>query len=151
MGARRESRRTFLGGLAGVGVAATINDSASAQSNYELNDPDVVKEIEELFSRYDDALRSNNLATLNGFFLDSVTTVRFGVRENLYGRSAIEAFRASRVTPPNGVRERIEITTYGTDVATVAAAGGIGRTMQTWVRFPQGWRIVAAHVSVMDE
>ena len=151
MGKRSSTRRAFLGGLAGVGAAATISETASAQSDYELNDPNVVREIEALFSSYDDALRSNDLETLNGFFLDSATTVRFGVRENLYGRSAIEAFRASRAAPPNVVRERIEITTYGTDVATVAAAGGMGRTMQTWVRFPQGWRIVAAHVSAMAE
>lgn len=150
MGKGGRSRRAFLGGVAGVGAAA-LSNPASAQADFELNDPDVVREIESLFSRYDDALRSNDLETLNGFFLDSATTVRFGVRENLYGRDEIEAFRASRTTPPNVVRERIEITTYGADVATVAAAGGVGRTMQTWVRFPQGWRIVAAHVSVMDE
>ncbi len=151
MGERGHSRRAFLAGVAGVGAAAAVNQTASAQSNFELNDPSVVEEIEALFTRYDDALRSNDLETLNGFFLDSATTVRFGVRENLYGRSAIEAFRASRASPPNVVRERIEITTYGADIATVAAAGGINRTMQTWVRFPQGWRIVAAHVSLMAE
>ena len=151
MKARSSSRRRFLGGAAGVGVAAAVSQTASAQSDYELNNPSVVREIEALFSRYDDALRSNDLEALNGFFLDSATTIRFGVRENLYGISAIEAFRASRTSPPRVVRERIEITTYGTDVATVAAAGGISRTMQTWVRFPQGWRIVAAHVSAMAE
>lgn len=145
------SRRKFLGGAAAVGTVAAISKTATAQSDYALNDPDVVREIEALFSDYDDALRSNDLDTLNGFFLDSETTIRFGVRENLYGISDIEAFRASRTTPPNVVRERIEITTYGSDVATVAAAGGTGRTMQTWVRFPEGWRIVAAHVSVMAE
>ena len=134
-----------------MSAAAAISKTASAQSDYALNAPDVVREIEALFASYDDALRSNDLETLNGFFLDSATTIRFGVRENLYGISEIEAYRASRTTPPNVVRERVEITTYGADVATVAAAGGIGRTMQTWVRFPQGWRIVAAHVSVMDE
>ena len=150
MGKGGRSRRTFLGSVAGVGAAA-LSSTASAQADFELNDPDVVREIESLFSRYDDALRSNDLEALNGFFLDSATTVRFGVRENLYGRNEIAAFRASRTTPPNVVRERIEITTYGADVATVAASGGAGRTMQTWVRFPQGWRIVAAHVSVMDD
>ena len=151
MGERSSTRRSFLGGVAGVSAAAAISKTASAQSDYALNAPDVVREIEALFASYDDALRSNDLETLNGFFLDSATTIRFGVRENLYGISEIEAYRASRTTPPNVVRERIEITTYGADVATVAAAGGISRTMQTWVRFPQGWRIVAAHVSVMDE
>ena len=28
--------------------------------------------------------------------------------------------------------------------------GKVGRQMQTWVRFPEGWRVVAAHVSVID-
>lgn len=148
---RDSSRRVFMGGVMGVGAAATIGKTASAQSDFELNDPDVVREIETLFASYDDALRSNDVTALNGFFLDSATTVRFGVRENLYGISEIGEFRASRTTPPNVYRERIEITTYGQNVATVAAAGGMGRTMQTWVRFPEGWRIVAAHVSAMAE
>ena len=150
MGARIHTRRAFLGGAAGVGATAAFSQTASAQSDFQLNDPDVVREIEALFTRYDDALRSNDLVTLNGFFLDSETTIRFGVRENLYGREEIEAFRASRSTAPNVVRERTVITTYGADIATVAAAGRVNRTMQTWVRFPQGWRIVAAHVSLMD-
>jgi hypothetical protein len=145
------SRRAFLGGVAGVGVSTAVANTASAQSAFHINDPNVVREIEELFSRYDDALRNNDIDTLNGFFFDSSTTVRFGVAENLYGISEIAAFRASRSTAPNVVRERTVITTYGSDVATVAAAGGLGRTMQTWIRLPQGWRIVAAHVSRIDE
>ncbi len=151
MGERSSSRRAFLGGIAGVGASATISKTASAQSTFQINDPNVVREIEALFSSYDDALRNNDVAALNGFFFDSASTVRFGVRENLYGISEIEAFRASRSTAPNVVRERTVITTYGADVATVAAAGGVIRTMQTWVRFPEGWRIVAAHVSLIDE
>jgi hypothetical protein len=151
MGERSSSRRAFLGGIVGVGASAAVSKTASAQSALQINNPNVVREIDELFARYDDALRNNDVAALNGFFFDSPTTVRFGARENLYGISEIEAFRASRSTAPNVVRERTVITTYGTDVATVAAAGGAGRTMQTWVRFPQGWRIVAAHVSRIDE
>ena len=147
MAERSSSRRAFLGGVAGAGVSVGISNTVAAQSTFEVNDPNVVQEIEALFARYDDALRNNDVAALNGFFFDSPTTVRFGARENLYGISEIAAFRASRSTRPTVRRERIEITTYGTDFATVAAAGGGGRTMQTWVRFPQGWRIVAAHVS----
>ncbi len=149
MGERSRSRRRFLGHVAAVGAVAAISETASAQSDFALNEPSIVREIQDLFASYDDALRNNDVAALNSFFLDSATTVRFGVRENLYGIAEIEAFRASRTTRPNVVRERIEITTYGANVATVAAAGGAGRTMQTWVRFPEGWRIVAAHVSVM--
>ena len=151
MAKRSSSRRAFLGGAAGVAVAAGISNNVAAQSTAEINDPNVVREIEALFASYDDALRNNNVAALNGFFFDSPTTVRFGVGENLYGISEIAAFRAGRTTRPSVVRERIEVTTYGTDFATVAAAGGRGRTMQTWVRFPQGWRIVAAHVSRIQD
>ena len=151
-----DSRRRFLGGIAGIGATAAVSTSANAQSSYPLNDPDVVREIETLFADYDRALVSNDTATLNGFFLDSPTTVRFGNGENLYGLEEIAAYRASVTRAPSVVREHTVITTYGNDFATVAArseprAGRVGRTMQTWVRFPQGWRIVAAHVSNIAE
>ncbi len=152
----RNSRRAFLGGIAGVGASAAISSSASAQSSYVINDPNVVQEIEALFANYNSALRSNDIAALNGYFHDSPLIVRFGNSENLYGLEEIKAYRASVSTGPSIVREHTVITTYGNDFATVAArnravAGRIGRTMQTWVRFPQGWRIVAAHVSAIDE
>jgi ketosteroid isomerase-like protein len=151
-----ESRRTFLGGLAILGASAAACPEASAQSDHEINNPDVVSEIEALFSDYDRALRSNDRTTLNGFFLDSPLTVRFGNGENLYGIDEIAAYRASVAQGPNVIREHVVITTVGRDFAVVAArsrpsGGRIGRTMQTWVRFPQGWRIVAAHVSSIDE
>ena len=92
-------------------------------------------------------------------FRDDPRTIRYGVAENLYGYDEIEAFRAAR--SPSGLRARIEepsITTYGRDFAVAStlfqrdsAAGKIGRQMQTWVRFDEGWRVVAAHVSVIDE
>ena len=153
---RSNSRRMFLSGIAGIGASAAVSNNASAQSSFEINDPSVVEEIEALFLSYNLALRSNDVATLNGYFLDSTFTVRFGNGENLYGIAEIEAYRASVSTGPNVIREETVITTYGNDVATVAArnravAGRVGRTMQTWVRFPQGWRIVAAHVSTIDE
>ena len=85
MGERSSSRRAFLGGIAGVGASATISKTASAQSTFQVNDPNVVREIEALFASYDDALRNNDVVALNGFFFDSASTVRFGVRENLYG------------------------------------------------------------------
>jgi len=152
---RTDSRRTFLGGLAGLGASVAMSSDASAQSSFRINDPSVVREIEALFSSYDRALRSNDVATLNGFFLDSPLTIRFGAGENLYGIEEIGAYRASVTSGPNVIREHTVITTYGNDVATVAArnravAGRVGRTMQTWIRFPQGWRIVAAHVSTIE-
>lgn len=141
-----------------VGVAsAAIAGSVSAQSNIVINDPTVVREIEEQFAGYDAALMKNDLAALNGYFFDSATTVRYGNAENLYGFSEIQAYRSA---VPSGVtikRERTVIMTFGNDFATVATLSRvrqpdkIGRTMQSWVRFPQGWRIVAAHVSTIDE
>ena len=122
-----------------------------------LNDPIVLKEIEAQFEGYDRALRANDVAALNNYFFDSPTTVRFGNAENLYGHAEIKAFRASVARGDPAQRQRTVITTYGKDFATVATlaarpeANKIGRTMQTWVRFPQGWRIVAAHVSTIEK
>ena len=122
-----------------------------------LNDPGIVNEIEAQFAGYDEALRSNDVAALNRYFFDSPTTVRFGNAENLYGYGEISAYRARAVPPIDAQRDRTVITTYGNDFATVATlsrranSAKLGRTMQTWVRFPQGWRIVAAHVSAIDD
>src|ERR1700748_2880625 len=122
-----------------------------------LNDPRIVKEIEAEFAGYDEALRTNDVAALNRYFFDSPTSTRFGNAENLYGYGEISAYRARAVPPIDSKRERTVITTYGKDFATVATlsrrpnATKVARTMQTWVRFPQGWRIVAAHVSTIDD
>ena len=127
-------------------------------TDYRINDPEVVREIEDAFAGYNRALGENDVAALNGYFYDSPVTVRYGRAENLYGSDEIKAFRAA-VVPPGAapLRERTQITTYGKDFATVATLtrlpnpGKVGRTMQTWVRFRQGWRIVAAHVSAIDD
>jgi len=156
MSEQGDSRRAFLAGGAGVAAGAVITPEASAQGAMAINLPEVVEEIAAAFAGYDRALGANDVAALNGYFYDSPHTVRYGNAENLYGFAEIAAYRASvsSATPPQ--RERTVITTYGRDFATVATLsrrpGGkkIGRTMQTWVRFPQGWRIVAAHVSTID-
>jgi hypothetical protein len=124
-----------------------------------VDDPETHAEVAALFAAYEHALVGNDVAALDGFFLDSDRSVRYGGGENLYGVEEIRAFRAAR--PSAGLArdlERTQITTYGRDLAIAAtlfrrvnAPGKIGRQMQTWVRFPQGWRIVAAHVSVIDE
>jgi hypothetical protein len=124
-----------------------------------VNDPDTRAELEALFAAYERALVSNDVAALDGFFIDSSEVLRYGATENLYGIEEIRAFRAAR--PSVGLArtlERTQITTYGRDLGIAAtlfrrtnAPGKIGRQMQTWVRFPAGWRIVAAHVSVIDE
>jgi hypothetical protein len=152
-----DSRRAFLAAGTVVVAGAALVADAAAQSGMVINDPNVVGEIEAEFAGYDRALASNDVAALNGFFFDSPLTVRYGNRENLYGYSEIQAYRSGVASPVRPKRERTVITTYGKDFATVstlsrpAQAGKIGRTMQTWVRFSQGWRIVAAHVSTIDE
>jgi len=124
-----------------------------------VNDPETLAEVTALFADYERALVSNDVQALDGFFVASERAIRYGVGENLYGIEAIRAFRAARPSAGLARRlERTEITTYGRDLAVAATLfrreatpHRIGRQMQTWVRLAQGWRIVAAHVSVIDE
>jgi hypothetical protein len=121
--------------------------------------PDVLAEVTEQFSRYEKALVSNDVAVLDALFRPDARTLRYGIGENLYGHDAIMAFRAAR--SPIGLNRRTAktvITTYGRDTAVASTlfyrdtlVGRVGRQMQTWVRFPEGWKIVAAHVSIIDD
>ncbi len=123
----------------------------------ELNLPHVLGEVRTLFDRYEDALVHNRIDVLDAMFWPSEHVVRYGVRENLRGIEEIRAFRAAR--PPQGLARTLQhtvITTFGHDCATAMTEfrreGGhkVGRQSQTWVRLPGlGWRIVAAHVSLM--
>ncbi|MFY8031203.1 MAG: oxalurate catabolism protein HpxZ [Devosia sp.] len=125
----------------------------------EINRPDVLAEVEAVFARYEVALTRNDVEVLDELFHPAPTTIRYGATENLYGIDEIRAFRLSR--PSAGLQRVLSqtvITTYGTDFATAstlfhrdAAPGKVGRQMQTWVRMPQGWRVVAAHVSMIAE
>jgi Protein of unknown function (DUF3225) len=121
--------------------------------------PDVLAEVTEQFARYEKALVSNDVTVLDELFRADSRTLRYGVGENLYGYDAIMAFRAAR-SPMGLMRKTAKtvITTYGRDAAVAstlfyrdALPGRVGRQMQTWVRFAEGWRIVAAHVSIIDE
>ena len=119
--------------------------------------PEVVAEVREAFGRYEKALVANDVDTLNALFHRDERTIRYGIKENLYGHEEIAAFRVAR--SPAGLDRTLcgtVITTYGRDLAVASTlfhrpslAGKVGRQMQTWVRFAQGWRIVAAHVSVI--
>ncbi len=119
--------------------------------------PDIVAEVTSAFQRYERALMANDVATLNEIFRDDPRTIRYGVAENLYGHAEISGFRAAR--SPVGLARTISrtvITTYGRDMGVASTLfhrtpGKIGRQMQTWVRFPDGWHVVAAHVSVIEE
>ena len=121
--------------------------------------PDVLAEVTTQFARYEKALVANDIAVLDELFRDDARTLRYGIGENLYGHDAITAFRAAR-SPVGLMRKtaRTVITTYGRDTAIASTLfyrdslpGRVGRQMQTWVRFPEGWKIVAAHVSIIDE
>jgi hypothetical protein len=124
----------------------------------QVDIPDVKQEMEAAFALYETALVTNDVATLEALFRDDPRTLRYGVAEILYGMDEIRAFRRGR-SPLNLMRklDRTVITTYGRDFATAntlfirdSAPGKLGRQSQTWVRFEDGWYIVAAHVSVID-
>ncbi|BAU90280.1 hypothetical protein MPPM_1675 [Methylorubrum populi] len=124
-----------------------------------IDDPAVKAEVERVFAAYEAALVSNDVATLERLFHDDPRTIRYGAAENLYGMDAIRAFRRAR--PPQGLARDLAdtvITTYGRDCAVAmtlfrrgSAPGRVGRQSQTWLRFPDGWKVVAAHVSVIDD
>jgi hypothetical protein len=125
----------------------------------EVDIPEVLAEVTGQFARYEAALVSNDVAVLDELFRADKRTLRYGVGENLYGYEAIMAFRAAR--SPIGLGRKTDktvITSYGRDTAVASTlfyreqlVGKVGRQMQTWVRFPEGWRIVAAHVSIIAE
>jgi hypothetical protein len=125
----------------------------------DINLPDVVADVGAAFARYEAALVSNDVGVLQELFWHDERTIRYGIGENLYGHEEIAAFRAAR--SPVGLARRTfrtVITTYGRDFATASTLferdtvpGKIGRQMQSWARMPEGWRIVAAHVSVIDQ
>jgi len=125
----------------------------------EIDLPDVLAEVTAQFQRYEKALVSNDVAVLDELFRKDTRTLRYGIAENLYGYSEIASFRAAR-SPVGLMRRtaRTAITTYGRDTAVASTLfyrdstpGKVGRQMQTWVRCPEGWRIVAAHVSAIEE
>lgn len=124
-----------------------------------VNDPDTLAEVEAVFARYEKALVENDVAVLDELFWQDERTIRYGIGENLHGVSEILAFRKGR--SPAGLARDLDdtvITTFGTDFATAStlfrraqAPGRVGRQMQSWVRTRNGWRVVAAHVSIIDE
>jgi hypothetical protein len=121
-----------------------------------INDPSVRAEVQAVFARYEDALVNNRVEVLDELFWRSPHTVRYGATENLVGYEAIAAFRSVR--SPVGLARTLSntvITTFGRDCATAMTefrregSTAVGRQSQTWVRLPEGWRVVAAHVSLL--
>jgi hypothetical protein len=123
-----------------------------------INDPATYAAVEKAFDTYEAALTTNDVATLDALFWNSAHTLRYGATENLQGYNAIREFRAKR--PGKGLMRTIveqSITTFGHDFAvanitfTRPGESRIGRQSQTWVKVAEGWRVIAAHVSWMDE
>ncbi len=123
-----------------------------------IDESGTLADVEAAFAAYEAALVGNDVAALDGFFWRDPRALRYGAGENLYGHAAIASFRAARPAAGLGrALERTVVTTFGRDFATAStlfrregAPGRIGRQTQSWARLPEGWRIVAAHVSVID-
>ncbi|MFM2120645.1 MAG: oxalurate catabolism protein HpxZ [Pseudomonadota bacterium] len=125
----------------------------------QINAPEVLAELGAIFERYEAALVGNEVENLDALFWPSNFTVRFGTGENLYGIAAIRAFRSARSAA--GLARSLQhtvITTFGSGFGTTstefrrAGSALVGRQQQTWVRLPElGWRVVAAHVSLIPE
>jgi len=125
-----------------------------------INQPAVLAELQELYPRYEQALVSNDVDTLVAMFWAAPEVMRFGVAENLYGHEELEAFRKSRpATHLARTIKRLEIVSFGDDFGSITleferdTPSGLvrGRQSQVWVRFPIGWRIVSAHVSLLPK
>ncbi len=124
----------------------------------DIDLPEIVAEVRAAFERYERALVSNDVDALDALFRDDARTIRYGATENLYGYGEIKSFRATR--SPVGLARTLSktvITTYGRDYAVAStlfrrdtAPGKVGRQTQTWVRCPEGWRVVVGHVSAID-
>jgi hypothetical protein len=123
---------------------------------HAINLPEVHAEVTAAFARYEAALTGNDVAVLDELFWNSPHTMRYGVGENLHGYAEIQAYRAGR--PAAGLDRSLShtvITSYGRDYATAnteftrPGSRAVGRQSHTWLRLPQGWRIVAAHVSLL--
>jgi hypothetical protein len=116
----------------------------------DINRPDIHAEVSAVFARYEEALVNNHIDELDALFWANDATVRFGVAESLYGIDAIRAFRAAR--PPVGLARTLARTVIATAMTEFfrPPSTAIGRQSQTWVRLDGGWRVVAAHVSVIQ-
>jgi hypothetical protein len=121
----------------------------------DINRPEALAGVTAAFERYERALVENDIAALDELFWRSPHTLRYGPSERLYGFDMIAAFRQQR-SPANLRREilRRVITTFGTDFATAnieflrPPSAAVGRQSQVWVRMPEGWKVVAAHISL---
>lgn len=122
--------------------------------NMDINDAKSLAEVTAAFEAYEAALMRDDIKAMDFLFHDAPTTIRYGASEVLYGADQIRAYRKTRDGSPQRVLTRVEITVYGGQCATTSAefiregASSRGRQTQTWIRFPDGWKVVSAHVSI---
>ncbi|MCX5514964.1 DUF3225 domain-containing protein [Kaistia algarum] len=123
----------------------------------EINRPDVLAEVQAAYRRYEDALLAADARTLDELFWNDPRLIRFGAGDIQFGHRAVAALNARRRLNPERVLTDTVVTTFGSDFATATTLytdvpeGQIGRQMQSWARTADGWRVVAAHVSVIDK
>lgn len=124
----------------------------------DINIPEIVAEVTEAFMRYERALGSNDVDTIDTLFWDNPLTLRYGPNGTLLGHEALSAFRRARnITGVERTLKNTIITTFGHDLAVANTESdrpnseATGRQSQTWVRLPEGWRIVSAHVSDLPD
>lgn len=124
----------------------------------EIDNPATLAEVRAVFAAYEAAFVANDTDALDGFFLHQPTTIRYGVADRQLGIEELRAYRRSVSSAglDRDLRDTV-ITTYGDHLAVASTLffrdrhpGKTGRQMQTWIRTTDGWRIVAAHVSVID-
>jgi hypothetical protein len=134
----------------------THNPKIHMSTAAEINHPAVLAEVNAVFDTYEKALIGNDIAVLDELFWNSPLTLRYGASENLYGYKAIQAFRQGRAAGNLARTVTVrQVTTFGQDLAVTniefqrAGSDRIGRQSQTWVRMPEGWKVVSAHVSLM--
>jgi hypothetical protein len=122
----------------------------------DINHPQTLADVTRQFNRYQQALIDNDVTVLNELFWNNPLTLRYGIGENLHGHAEIAAFRGTR-DPASAARVvgKTVVTSYGRDAATTncefTRGNRKGRQSQSWIRLPEGWRIVAAHVSYLPE
>lgn len=137
-------------------ITLPMTDTTDITDITDINRPEVLAEVNAAFDAYEKALVGNDVAVLDELFWNSPLTLRYGAGENLYGYQAIQAFRQAR--PSAGLARTVtvrQITSFGRDMAVAniefrrEGSDRVGRQSQTWVRMPEGWRVVSAHVSLM--
>jgi hypothetical protein len=120
----------------------------------EINLPEVINQVKLAFESYEKNLIENNVDALIDSFWHHPSAVRFGATENLYGWQEIQNFRQQRTPPARRELMHTVITTFGKEYANIStefknAKGEVGRQMQSWILTQDGWRIAAAHISLL--